>query len=142
MGWDVIKQCVFEPIMQKTNKQTNKDVDNIRVHRRRPLNILFHLHVPILIFNLFLSSKLLKEPAPAVRIRDNRNGHRWLYIGRSVDVILYFFMSGLVHQVHSIDQLSFALQRLRNISPHCNWTMLRSLRSRLLRQCQVHPDGG
>ena len=33
--------------------------------------------------------QLLKEPAPAVRIRDNRNGHRWLYTGRSVDQLLH-----------------------------------------------------
>ena len=32
--------------------------------------------------------QLLKEPAPAVRIRDNRNGHRWLYTGRSLDTVL------------------------------------------------------
>jgi len=36
---------------------------------------------------MFLLSKLLKEPVPAVRIRDNRNGHRWLYTGRSTQLI-------------------------------------------------------
>jgi hypothetical protein len=36
---------------------------------------------------MFLLSKLLAEPAPAVRIRDNRNGHRWIYTGRSTQLI-------------------------------------------------------
>jgi len=36
---------------------------------------------------MFLLSKLLTEPAPAVRIRDNKNGHRWLYTGRSTQLI-------------------------------------------------------
>jgi hypothetical protein len=36
---------------------------------------------------MFLLSKLLAEPAPAVRIRDNKNGHRWIYTGRSTQLI-------------------------------------------------------
>jgi len=36
---------------------------------------------------MVLLTKLLAEPAPAVRIRDNRNGHRWIYTGRSTQLI-------------------------------------------------------
>ena len=47
-----------------------------------------------------------------------------------------------MHQVHPVDQLPLALQRLRDISSDGHWTMLCRLWRRLLRQRQVHPDGG
>ena len=44
------------------------------------LSVWYTLLYTILILSLmFLISKLLAEPPPALRIRDNKNGHKWSF---------------------------------------------------------------
>jgi len=45
------------------------------------------LYTLLVLLLMFLVSKLVVEPPPAVRIRSNNNGHRWMYTGRSTQLI-------------------------------------------------------
>ena len=47
------------------------------------------LYTLIILSLMFLLSKLLAEPPPALRIRDNKNGHKWSFTGFVINFPLH-----------------------------------------------------